>query len=60
MLLKVALFFIAKQPLYICVCVCVYTHHIFIDSSVSGYLGSFHFVAVVNNAAVNTGVHVLF
>ena len=42
--------------------VCVrYIHHILlIQSSVSGYLGSFHFVAVVNNAAVNTGVHVLF
>ena len=37
--------------------VCV--HHIFfIHSSVHGHLGCFHVLAVVNSAAVNTGVHV--
>ena len=35
--------------------------HIFIThSSVDGYLGSFHSVAIVNNASVNVGVHVFF
>ena len=36
-------------------------HHIFfIHSSVDGYLGCFHVLATVNNATVNTGVHVSF
>ena len=32
----------------------------FIHSSVSGHLGYFHILAVVNNAAVNIEVHVYF
>ena len=35
-------------------------YHIFIYSSVDQHLGFFHVLAIVNRAAVNTGVHVSF
>ena len=39
----------------------LHIHHvIFIRSPVHGHLGCFHVLAIVNRAAVNTGLHLSF
>ena len=38
----------------------MHAHHIFIHSFVDGHLGCFHFLAMVNSAATNTGVNMCF
>ena len=51
----ISFFFVAEHYSIVCM------NHIFlIHSSVSGPVGSFHVLAIVNRAAVNTGVIYLF
>ena len=38
----------------------MHMYHILIHLSVDGHLGYFHVSAIVNNAAVNIGVHISF
>ena len=44
----------------VCVCVCVRVPHFFICLSGDRHLGCFYILAVINDAAMNTEVHVSF
>ena len=49
---------LSNIPLCVCVCVCVCVYHsFFIQSSIDGCLGM---LAIVNNTAMNRGVHIFF
>ena len=50
---------------YLCVCIYIHTHTpttflSIVDKHVDGHLGCFHVLAIINSAAMNIRVHIIF